>query len=295
MNDIQNADRRGTMIYWEVKDFEATREQLEALGFGNYAPRNKARAALIKALKKITKGEQEFYRRFADEPTSVRFAVVNPETVQTRDHAGKANIDIEFHKRIVIHLDKKTENLTIVSGDDMTFFNAIQRVYYRERETLDAQQFRAFVTRVVLEVGRGVPMRTAGGIYFIDNRKAEVLDKLTQIFDQYPGTSTLYKVGLYGDPDSMVALQEAVSTDIASEIDTMIREMSGDTGEPMTPRMVQTRKDRLDEVLGKVEFYRNVLSNRSAELKTRAEQLKAAVTAYTGTTHQTFLDMLGDI
>ena len=54
---------KGSMIFWELSEIQTTKDELAALGFSEFVPRNDFKAALIKALKVVTKGNEKLYRR----------------------------------------------------------------------------------------------------------------------------------------------------------------------------------------------------------------------------------------
>lgn len=325
----QRQVRKGSLIYWEISEFSTSKEVLRGLGYGDLLPRNDAKASLIKALKQVTRGNPLFYKRFADHGKFVRFTVVNPKTVEARNAEGQQDVDLQFQKEITISLEKSSGVVTFVSGNDQghagdaEFFNEIRAIYDRERHTIDTTQFRALLVRFIREQGFGVAMRSRGGIYFLDERKAEVLATLRATFEHFRGHAKLYALSMYDEEGTRVAVRDAAVENLMGDIEEAVtslkeqveqaqadareaagqvveanrrRVASGYAPEAVVParlatRTINTKREQAAAILEKINFYREALADSRGKLEERAFVLRDLVDQLEGGIPETVLEM----
>lgn len=303
-----NMTRKGTMVYWEISDMNTSKDALKALGMEDYLPRNDAKASLIKALHIVTKGNKKFYKRYGDEGKFVNFTVVNPEVI-----VEQGIIDVNFTKEITVRLEKSSGLLEITQGQDGSFFEKIKGLYQQERQTINSTQFRAVLTKYIRSVAFGVSMRSRGGIYFIDQRRQQAVDALNEVFSAYPRKMLLYKIPMFDEAGTRIALRDAVVGDITAEIEGAVNTLQiaienaqkaadeeaeaapGEADAKLSERIVQNKVDEANEILVKIEFYQEALAGQQSVLAAKVAKLKEVVTELGVTVPESFQDMLNGI
>ncbi len=285
-----NMEKKGTLIYWEVYEFKTHAEQLEDLGFKDYLPRNDAKTALIKSLRFATKGQERFYKKFADGKHEVRFAVVHPDLVP--DVNGE--LDIDFTKELMLSLDKSSGYLRCTRGNDTSsrqeFYEKIQNDYRAERGSIDSVQFRMLVLKFIRRAAYGISMRSGGGIYFIDDRKRNELDQLQRLFAAFRSTCTLYEIPVYQDGDTMKALQDATLQSITGEVDTLLENLQSGN---ITQTVIKNRFKEVTELRERVIFHESTLRSEVDGLRSRIDKINDFIGRInSGEKVETFMDML---
>ena len=255
--------RKGTLIYWSVSDFNTTTEEIAALGFDKFVPRNDFRTAMIKAIRSYVKGEEKLYRRFNDTSKAVSFAVF-------KEHATTGNLDLR--KEVIITVDKDHGNATY--SEPVT---EIQSYYDKAKKTLNSDQFRRVVLDYVEESG-GISMRPGGGIYFVDEQLENCLPKLRDLFKpfQIDGKAKLYEVPIFNDDATLDALEDATSAKIFSEIDEIVKEVEDrfSKGHPVTRRQIESRHTDALEVVKKVKLHEKNLRSKASEVRRKLKSVE---------------------
>lgn len=280
-------ERNGSLIYWEVTDFKTTKTVLDGLGFGDTLPRNDAKAALIKALKIVTKGNERFYKRFADSKHEVRFAVVNPEVIVTEE-----DIDIDFEKELILVLDKSTGILSRNRNDveHEAFFNRINEHFRVERGTVNATQFRLMVTKFFKRQAYAIPMRSRGGIYFVHKAADQTVELVKGLFRHFAANATLHIIPVFNEHGTLTAIESAATSNIQGEIDALLASM--DT-EEFTSRHLTGREDEVNRIIEKVKFHEETLRGQAENLSERLTNIKSVIGRIRkGSGHVSFMDML---
>lgn len=285
-------EKDGEIVYWEIDDFKTNLTELKQLGFEKYLPYNTPKTALIKALKVISKGNDRFYKRFADRAGQVRFAVVNPAVYENQDR----DVDIDFNKEIVINLEKNSGYLTCTNqgSSDPEFFNTIMRQYLMERGTIDTTQFRALIRKFIRNACLGVPMRRRGGMYFVDVRHQRTLNRIHGLFEHFRQHATLYRIPLnLGDAKTASAVHDALSHDFESEIGELIAWFDGDN---ITNRSLKNRVKDVEGLKERIEFHSVNLAEKAETLKNQLEKVAGVIEqVQQGQGPQTFAEMLAAV
>jgi hypothetical protein len=212
-------DRKGDTIFWQINEMETTKDELARMGFDRFIPRNDYRSALIKAIKKLTKGDEKLYRRYADGIDGrVSFAIFQ----QTVDGS-----DLNLSREIGIVLDKKTGILSPINPDDSgsRLYQMISEEYRAQTTTLDSAQFRQLVLRIVQSEGKAIALRHGGGIYFVDKNFDHVVTKLETLFANFKNTAKLSRIPIFDNPETNETLSWAISEDITADIATLVADI----------------------------------------------------------------------
>lgn len=261
--------RLGDMIYWEISDLTTTKDTLDAIGFGKLVPRNDYKSAMIKALKKLTKGNDKLYRRFNDKANEVSFAIFEQRI---------SDAEISLDKEITVSIDKKTGALSVKAEDDGPFYQSIRDLYLSESKTIDSNQFRSLVLKVVQQECFGISMRRGGGIYFIRSDFDVTQRRLNELFNAFPQQASLHRVPIYDDPSSLSALESAASDDLVGDIDSLVADINKRFEEgKITRRQLEGDQDRIQKIVKKTDIYADTLRAKAASIKAKLELAKKAV------------------
>lgn len=262
-------NRKGDLIFWEINDLTTTKETLAALGFDKFVPRNDFKSAMIKALKKVTKGNDRLYRRFNDKAAEVSFAIFEQRI---------SDSEIVLDREITITVDKKSGSLSTKAEYDGPFYQAIRDSYLAEGKTIDSSQFRSLVLKVVQSECYGIPMRKGGGVYFIKASFDELQKRLNKLFDAFPQNTKLSRVPIYSDASTLDALESAASSDLFGEIDSLVNDINKrfELG-TITRRQLDGSHERIQAIVKKTEIHADTLRAKASSIKVKLEIAKKAV------------------
>jgi hypothetical protein len=257
----------GTQLFWNISEFSIAPEELSALGFGDFVPRNDFRSAMIKALHKYVKGNEKLYRRFNDTAVSVSFGVF----VQTANGS-----DLDMAKEIILSVDKKT-GVASSTGEIPTNLLAD---YEGGKVTLNSNQIRNMVPRFIRE-NHGVSMRPSGGIYFVDKRfDTDVIAKLKKLFEAFPsGHGSLYTVTLHDDQGSLESIEDSIAQTYDKEIDLLLADIdAGYKKGTLTTKQVENRKADAEKILTELKLHEANLRSKADSLVARAKKVSEVLT-----------------
>lgn len=265
--------RKGDLIFWSISELETTKEALIDLGFDRFVPRNDYKSALIKAIKKITKGDDKMYRRFGETKDECKFGVFSE--VVTGD-------ELAFDRELGIVLNKRGGHIHPVRPEDTSsrLYSLISEEFRLAAKTIDSNQFRQLVLRIVRQEGWGVAMRDGGGIYFVDARFDSMLERLQRLFTAFQSKATLHRVPIFDNAGTHEALSSAISEDIAGDIGSLVADIDKRFKEGViTKRQLEGDMNRAHEILEKYKIHSENLRARAgainAKLRTVVDTLKA--------------------
>jgi len=257
-------NKKGELIFWEIPEMDVDREEIETLGFGHLVPRNQYRAAMLRAIKKLTKGRERMYRKFNDRVGNVQFGVFS-------EHVNGS--DISLDKELIISLDKVTGSTT--SNVPCDFYEKIKELYSDARESLDSSQLRSLILRIVKRQYAGIAMRKSGGIYFIDKTFSEDFTRLESLFRAFPDCR-LHRVPIYDDNGTVESLEHAASEDIGGEIAEIMAAVAEKMRKGMlTRRQLEGKVKEAEEIFTKLEVHKDNLKSKYELIKDRLEKTKA--------------------
>lgn len=271
---------KGNVVFYSVRDFNIEKEKLEEVLTGlefdpaEFLPRNDFKSAMIKALKSLNKaytgsGKQD-YERFHDEGQFASFTVYELNPLYD---------DVDFNKRLTIKLDKEHGNIQVVSqtaSDE--FVNRLKAEYAKEKESLNSQQFRSTVLRVIKKQCHGFSLLPGGGTYFINPAFDAAREKLHRLFDQFKGHMSFHSVPVYDDQGTMAALQEAATYDIFNDIESLVRDVDRDfkTG-VITKRRLEGDKAKAKEIIDKISIHEEHLRSEADNIRARMSRVMSAL------------------
>lgn len=261
--------KKGSILYWSVEDFNqttTTTDDLKALGFERFVPRNDFGTAMLKAVRAFVKGEEKLYRR-AKVGKFVVFTVFT-ESVGENGHT--------LRKEITIKVDTEHGNATF----EPEVIPEIKRDYEKGKLTLSSDQFRKVILDYVEDIG-GVKMRPGGGIYFLDQRLEPSMPRLRSLFKHFQGDGKvrLYEVPIHDDQDSLIAIEDAVSDKVFGEIEDIINEVEKkfSSSEPVTRKLIENRHTDAQKILQKIRMHEQNLRSKAAEVKERLSKVEAGL------------------
>lgn len=259
-------ERKGDLIFWEISsDLSVTKDELASVGFDKYVPRNDYKSQMIKALMKITRGNEKLYRRFNDNFDSVSFGVFQ-EVVSEHE--------IALEKELILTLDKNDGS---VSYGLHSLANQIMDIYLSSGETLDARQIRSMLLKIVKNECFGISMRSGGGIYFIDAAFDHTRAKLLSFFQKFP-SETLHIVPVYKNEQTEKAIEHAAKEDIFGDIETLVADIDRRFKDgSITKRQLEGDKDRANRILEKARVHRDNLRLAAAEVSAKLATLGVSI------------------
>jgi hypothetical protein len=263
---------KGDLIFWEISsELNATKAELAEMGFERCVPRNDFKAAMVKALMLITRGNEKLYRRFNDNSDSVSFGVFH-ETVE--------NDEISLDKELIIILNKN-DGLVEFSNRDNPLVPFILDSYMGGKETLDARQIRAMLLKIVKNECFGIPMRSGGGIYFLDRKipnYAQNRKKIQSFFDKFPLHTTLHTVPIYENEETSAAIEYAVKDDIFGDIDELVSSIDKRFKDgSITKRQLDGDKERASKILEKIRVHRDNLRLAAAQVSAKLLNVSGSI------------------
>ena len=242
---------KGNLVYWEISDFTVGKDELATMlaphGFEDYIPRNDYRSAAVRALHKLLKGDESFYKQFGNKAESVSFAVIVPEEI-----LGINAVQLKTETKVNICVGKTDGR---VSFDVHTALNdRFLDLYAEARPTIGAGQFRTIVLDVLKKQCAGVAMRRSGGIYYVPQAFFPQLEKLKAVFALFPNNCSIYEVPIYDDASTQNALEVAIKEDILGDLESMLAELKQHKGD-LTGRILENRQKEVQEMIKRVRIH----------------------------------------
>jgi len=309
------AKRIGQLVWWSVSDeVNTTAEILRRHGFGESAPRNENRTALIKACKRV-KGDISFdetvsglsswdsasvprslkasHVRFHENQTECKIALVIP----------KVNAEgLKFKQALHITVDKISGNLTFTSPEgaiDEALCDKIKEEYQKGRVTVDSDQFRNLIARHVLKKCYGRSMRAhSGGIYFIPEIKAAEVDRIAALVAEFNPQAKFGRLAAYDDPTTLSTVDSEIAESFEKQIEGFLKELEELAKQPSSTRIYENRIQDAEEILNQIHAFEDRLNTRAKEFAVKsarmAQVLNEKLSATTGKTVEPF-DLLASL
>jgi hypothetical protein len=275
-----NMNRKGDLIFWSIREMNTTKEKLEELGLAKYVPRNDYKTTLIKALIKITKGNEKLYRRFNDKGETVSFTIFASEII-----GG----DMELRKDVTVQLHKKTGVLT--TSTPGPFFEIVKAIYLAEAPNINAQQFRSVLLKMVKKDFKAITMRTGGGIYYVDKRYDTQRASFLEVFKEFPNTARLNTIPVYDDAATLDAIETMAAADLTNTINTLIEDVTKRLEKKtITKRQLEGQVNRIQEIMDKTEAHAHNLRSKAAEIRAKLITTRKAVEVVAGRVDEGILD-----
>jgi len=267
--------RKGDLIFWEISGFTIDKPTLETalegLGIGRLTPRNDFKTATLKAIRTVTKGNDKLYRTFNNTLDRVSFGVFTE--VPTDD-------DLSLKREVIVTLNKDTGILTAVNIGDEAMWTQLQAEYDKTKKTIDGNQFRSIVLKVLKEECFGIPMRKNGAVYFIDKRFDSFREKLSSLFRVFPESMVLHSVPIFENAGTDEALESAINESVFADIENLIKDVETKFHDgTITKRLLEGRQTEANEILEKIKVHEKNLRSKAAEVTTKLSRVTGALNA----------------
>lgn len=306
----------GRAVWWSISDeVNTTAEILQRHGFGESAPRNENRTALIKACKKV-KADISFEKSIGDDLTFSESAAV-PRTLRAshvRFHENQIECKIalvipkvsrdglKFNQALHITVDKTSGNLSFSAPEgeiDQDLCDKIREEYQKGRVTVDSDQFRTLVARHILNKCYGRSLRAfSGGIYFIPECKNGEVEKIAALVGEFNPRAKFGQLMIYDDPTTLSTVDTEIAESFEKQIEGFLKELEGLSKQPTSARMYENRIQDAEEIMNQIRAYEDRLHSRAKEFAVKsakmAQVLNDRLSAATGKTVEPF-DLLASL
>lgn len=260
--------RKGVIITWALNDIRTTAEHLSGAGFDKYLPSNGAKTALIKALKKYTKGNERLYKRWDDTNGYAKFTVFEQEIQEG---------ELELNKELTIELNKSTGEIKPLP-EHRPSFDRIKELYDLEGPTLNTDQFRAIIQNIIHSDLRGFAIRKGGGVYFVDDRFRDQLERLRKLFDMFPMNAILHIIPVYNDQETLDTLEHHASESLFGQIDNLIDDIQREFDKgTINIKKLENRKEKADEIFELIATHKENLRGAYDKVSQRLNAVSLAL------------------
>jgi hypothetical protein len=285
--------RKGEILIWDLHDINTTKKDLADMGLDAYLPRNNNQEVLTKALNEYKReqgeaGERVIHRRFVVEGKD-KFSIFNERISEQ---------DLSLDKEITIDFDKSSGTMTTSNASHPTFTQMVD-LYRKNSGTINTDQLRKMILRVVKEEAYGVSIRRNGGAYFVDDRYKENLSNVEKIFRSFPGHATLHRIVVYDDISSMEAIEASVKGDLSNDIENLIADIKDEFEKgTITDRKLEARKEVAETILTKMRAHEVNLRDSYLNVHRELSKVQKALEDVTGKVEagikdsKTFMDLL---
>lgn len=264
----------GDLIWWALADARVNRATLEGvwagagLDLGALPEPPSAEKALKTAVREAQVGEASRLIRLGKEDEAELIYAVNRE-----DRHEDGSITYVQETRIVF--DRNTEAIGAdASGHDLVA--AVRTRFGELRSTHSSDDIRRAMMNV-LNACAAVTLREHGGVYWIPAPHAATLRKLQAAVEKI-GSSRVYLLPVHASADANKTLGEAAVAALTDELTALKAEVEAFQNSPPERQSTLVRRlDAFEELRGKAELYRSVLSVTVADLDQTLTVLTASV------------------
>jgi hypothetical protein len=266
---IQQAKGFGVNVWWSVPsmvlDGESVQGVLEKHGFERKdMPLPSRRTEVSRACYSFQNRRHQTKRRITektqDNGTYLVYGIL--------DQSRKDSEHVGFRQTTTVYLNKDTGEVRVEGALSKEVIEAIHE--YEGKVTED--DVRTFL-REVIRMCFGVAKRPSGGIYFVPDRFANVMESAQSVLSEIGGDAKLYIEGIINGQQEREIVWESVESDVESEIDKAL--MAVDRIEK-SAKAVTGQKAKLERMNEIVEVYKSLLG-KEAHYEGLAERIEEAV------------------
>ena len=264
----------GDLIWWTLAEARIDRSTLESIWAGaqlapDYLPDPPtAEKALKSAVREAALGQPERLIRLGKEDEAeIVFAVVR----ETKHTDGS----ISYQQETRVILDRKVESVSSdIVGHDLA--GVIATRFGELRSTHTADDVRRAMMKT-LDGCAAVTLRDHGGVYWVPSPYAETLRRLQGAIEKI-GSSRVFLLPVHASADASKTLGEAAVAALTDELTKLKAEVEGFmTSPPDRPSTLVRRLDAFEELKGRAELYRSVLSVTVDDLDSTLTSLASSV------------------
>jgi hypothetical protein len=294
--------QKGNIVYFHIpQDLKTTTADLEAIGVGDFNPRNASKTALRKAVAIVTKNLwrasgkvlKAEKKKTEDTSSETSYSIVYPH-VENKEYAGKTVLTVT--------LNKTDDSLEYIRGrqqdgspwlDDVTNADLVRQIsslFTAETETVDHEQFRQVATRYLKGECLAISMRPdSGGVYYVDGEFTTQLTKLKRVFQEFASRSRLPlrldMVPVYDDEGTNEAISWAAVSEFEREIQRFQGDLKGISNAGSTKRILKGRVKEGQRIMERLAAHRKHMTDRFEEFSSTMERIETGLKAIVEETH----------
>lgn len=287
--------RVGTTILWTIADtVHTTAAVLQANGFEGWTPRNNYSESLNKAIKAVSRDwdlrtfganvpkrvQNMKHQRFKDDNFEARIAYTVPRVDGDNFHVDTAMVIILTYETGTLSFERKD----IGEGSYEELKEKLKASYLVERDRVNADEFRRFVGRYAQGMTgcNGIPLRPAGGAYFVPGVFDDRLAKLKNVFTATQGgEARLITVPMYDDEETNATLEAATKEAFQKEFETLQAEIAEKGKAGMTRRVFDGYTERLEALRQRMNAFVWQLRTHATTFEATANKMSAAMDTVT--------------
>lgn len=270
----QGGQHLGDLIWWTLAEARIDRSTLEKIWSDaqltpEYLPdAPTAEKAFKTAARDAALGQSDRLVRVGKEDgTEIVFAVVR----ETKHVDGS----ISYQQETRVVLDRNSETLSSdVPGHDLA--GVISSRFAELRSTHTPDDVRRAMMNVLASCAT-ISLRDHGGVYWVPSPHAHLVRQLQAAIENV-GSSRVYLLPVHASADANKTLGEAAVAALLAELNALKTEVEGFTASP--PARSSTlfhRLDAFEELRGRAELYKQVLSVTVADLDETLTGLAASI------------------
>lgn len=270
----KGGEHLGDLVWWTLADARTGRSTLEKIWAGaQLAPEHlpdppTAEKALKAAVREAATGQPDRLIRLGKEDgAEIVFAVVR----ETKHADGS----VTYQQETRIILDRRGESVFCdMAGHDLAGVITTRFAELRGTHTPDDVR-RAMIK--TLDACAAVTLRDHGGVYWIPSPHAGTLRKLQTAIEKI-GSSRVYLLPVHASAEASKTLGEAAVTALTDDLAALKAEVETFKASPPDRQATLVRRlDAFEDLRGRAELYKSVLSVTVADLDSTLNSLAASV------------------
>jgi len=268
MNETKNREF-GVNLWWTCPEFVMDGERAQAVFEANGFEADKD-LPLPGRRKAVSRAAYSFQDRRHKEGRKVtEKAKDNGQCVVygILSQKSKGSEEVAYEQDTTVRLDKESGRVEVRGPEADEFHKALDRF----TDAVTDDDVRDFLRKVV-RMCYGISKRPSGGIYFVPERFAGIIESAQNALDELGIGAKLYVERVMNGEQERAIVWEAVEQDIDSQIEQTLRAV-----ERIEKRAssVKSHEAKLDELNGLMDIYRQLLG-QEAKHEELAERLEKA-------------------
>lgn len=258
----------GAVIFWSSgpSDREYMRARLDALGLGEYTPKQRTDNSALRAALKEHASERKNLRKGRDK-------LVQPHKEQNKNGFDVVDVELGEDKNdYVVDFTAKVENGQVSVGRGYADTYSLQLAFNRLKNEISSQSVSETLVKIMAHLG-GVRLREAGGVYWIPQHALELWDQVSAIVEE-AGKNRIERLRTIIDDKTVRAVQTAIVEEITAATAQINEDLASGIGEDAIDR----RKLAAERLYNRVEEYEAILGVAMDALKAAVKATQQALT-----------------
>lgn len=261
MTDMTNAGLKvmGYFVWWSIHDVKIAREEFnataKAVGLDKDLPELQPRSVFLKAVREVKKSAQRdglLIRKISKQADKYTFGLVD-EQIDTQAKT------LGYTHSATMTFSPNTGN--VECDQPHRAFGAVKRLYEEFSEKITSDDVRAYVLDVI-STRWSISVRARGGIYYLPDSAADVIEKLEMLLYTIGGDCFFAVAPQIDAEKSRMSIMRAFLDDMRSKIATFRDEIEEKKDSDGKRKQVKCWKDRIEEFTAlkeQVTFYADAL------------------------------------